>query len=256
MPVLDGGKLGWIHAYITLPNDHAEIFHGGSIEGTFRDLEREAMFLKAGKDMTSAMVVQCEVILGVYPQVVHIDLEPSFGDHIGENVVHERLESGRGVAEPKKHYGGFKETKRGDECHFPLIFLSDADIVITPSNIEFGEQCGVLHVIDQLRDEGERISVANSVGVEISIILTRSQSSVLLRYEEKRRGLWGLQGYNTSRLQVFINECPAGVLFCRVERVYFSNFRNEGVLEFNGMVERAMWREYVVGLFGKDIGKG
>ena len=194
MPVLDGGKLGWVHAYITLPNDHAEIFHGGGIEGAFRDFEREAMFSKAGKDATSAMVVQCEVILGVYPQVVHIDLEPPFGNHISENVVHERLKSRRSVAEPKKHYGGFKETKRGDERRFPLIFLSDADIVITPSNIEFGEQCGVLHVINQLRDEGERIPVVNSVGVEISIILTRSQGSVLLGYEEKRRGLWGFRG--------------------------------------------------------------
>ena len=57
VPVLDGGKFGWIHAYIALPNDHAEIFHGGGIEGTFRDFEREAMFLKAGKDTASAMVV-------------------------------------------------------------------------------------------------------------------------------------------------------------------------------------------------------
>ena len=110
----------------------------------------------------------------MYSQVVHIDLEPPFGDHISKNVVHERLKSRRGVAEPKKHYGGFKKTERGDERCFPLIFLSDVDIVITPSNIEFGEQCGVLHVIDQLRDEGKRISVANSMGVEISIILTRS----------------------------------------------------------------------------------
>ena len=192
----------------------------------------------------------------MYPQVVHIDLGPPFGDHIGENVVHERLKSRRGVAKPKKHDSGFKETKRGDERCFPLIFLSDADIVITPLNIEFGEQCGVLHVIDQLRDEGERISIVNSVGVEIPIILTRSQGSVLLGYKEKRRGLWGFRGYNASCFQVFIDECPAGVLFCRVERVYFSNFRNKGVLEFDGMVERAMWRKYVVGLFRKDISKG
>ena len=192
----------------------------------------------------------------MYPQVVHIDLEPPFGDHIGENVVHERLKSRRGVAEPKKHYGGFKETKRGYERCFPLIFFSDADIVITPSNVEFGEQCRVLHVINQLRDEGKRVPVANSVGVEISIIVTRSQSSVLLGYKEKQRGLWGFRGYYASSFQVFIDECPAGVLFCRVERVYFSNLRNEGVLEFNGMIERVMWRKDVVGLFREDISKG
>ena len=139
MPVLDGRKLGRIHAYIALPNDHAEIFHGGGVEGAFGEFEREAMFAKAGKDATGAMVVQCEVILGVYPQVIHINLEPLFSDHIGENVIHECLKSGRGIAEPKEHYGGFKETKRGDEHRFPLILLSDANIVIIPSNIKFGE---------------------------------------------------------------------------------------------------------------------
>ena len=130
----------------------------------------------------------------MYPQVVHIDLEPSFGDHISKNVIHERLKSRGGIAEPKKHYGGFEEAERGDERCFPLIFLSDADVVITPSNIEFGEQSRVLHVIDQLWDEGEGIPVVDSVGVEISIVLTWSQGSVLLGYEEKRRGLWGLRG--------------------------------------------------------------
>ena len=59
-----------------------------------------------------------------------------------------------------------------------------------------------------------------------------------------------------SRFQVFIDECLAGFLLCWVEWVYYSNFRNEGVLEFDGVVERVMWRKYVVGLFRKDIGEG
>ena len=99
----------------------------------------------------------------MYPQVVHINLEPLFGDHIGKNMIHERLKGRRGVAEPKEHHSGFKEAERSDERCFPLVFLSDANVVITPSNIKLGEQCRVLHVIDQLRDEGERIPVANSV---------------------------------------------------------------------------------------------
>ena len=59
-----------------------------------------------------------------------------------------------------------------------------------------------------------------------------------------------------SCLQMFINEGLAGFLLCRVEWVYFSNLRNKGVLEFDGMIERAMWRKGVVGLFREDIGKG
>ena len=68
----------------------------------------------------------------MYPQVVHVDLEPSFCNHIGENMVHECLECGRGVAEPEEHYSGFKEAKRSDECCFPLVVLSDANVVVSP----------------------------------------------------------------------------------------------------------------------------
>ena len=57
LPVLDGRKLGWVHAYITLTNDHPEIFHGRGIERAFGDLERETMFMKACEDTTGTLVV-------------------------------------------------------------------------------------------------------------------------------------------------------------------------------------------------------
>ena len=130
----------------------------------------------------------------MYPQIVHIDLEPSLGNHVSKDMIHERLKGRRGITETKEHYGGFEETKRGDECCFPLVFLLDTNVVIAPSDIKLGEQRRVFHIIDWLWDEGERISVANGVGVKISIVLERSQSSILLGYEEKWRGLWGFRG--------------------------------------------------------------
>ena len=56
-PVVDGRELGWVHAYMTLTNDHTKIVHGRGIERAFGDLEREAMFTKACEDMTGAVVV-------------------------------------------------------------------------------------------------------------------------------------------------------------------------------------------------------
>ena len=158
----------------------------------------------------------------MYPQVVHIDLEPSLGNHVSEDMIHEHLKSWRGVTETKEHYSGFKEAERSNECRFPLVFLLNANVVIAPSNIKLGEQCGVLHIIDQLRDEGERIPVVNGVGIEIAIILAWSQGSILFGHEEKQRGLWRFRGQNSSCFQVFINEGFAGLLLCRVERVYLA----------------------------------
>ena len=75
----------------------------------------------------------------MYPQVVHIDLEPLLGDHISEDVIHECLKSRRSITEAKEHYSGFKEAERSDECCFPLVFFPNANIVIAPSNIKLSE---------------------------------------------------------------------------------------------------------------------
>ena len=63
-------------------------------------------------------------------------------------MVDESLECGRRIAETEKHDCGFIETKRSDECGLPLIFFANANIVISPSYIEFGEEGGVFHVVD------------------------------------------------------------------------------------------------------------
>ena len=84
----------------------------------------------------------------MYPQIIHVNLEPSLGDHVGKDVIHERLKGRRGIAEAKEHHGRFVESERGDECCFPLILLPDANVVIAPSDIKLGEQCGVFHIIN------------------------------------------------------------------------------------------------------------
>ena len=84
----------------------------------------------------------------MYPQVVHIDFEPSLGDHVSKDMIHECLKSWRGIAEAKEHYGGFKEAERSNECRFPLVFFPNANVVIALSNIKLSEQCRVLHIID------------------------------------------------------------------------------------------------------------
>ena len=58
-----------------------------------------------------------------------VDDEPSLSDHISEGVIHESLEHGRGVTEAKEHDSRFKESFVGDEGHFPLMTILDADII-------------------------------------------------------------------------------------------------------------------------------
>ena len=67
-------------------------------------------------------------------------------------MVHESLEGGGSVAEPKEHDGGFEESHGGNESGFPLVFLLDANVVISPTNVKFGEQGGFFHVINEFGD--------------------------------------------------------------------------------------------------------
>ena len=69
-------------------------------------------------------------------------------------MVHIGLEGGRRVAESKEHHGRLIEPKRGREGRLPSVLRSDEDVVISPSDVEFGEDLAVLEFIYQLRDEG------------------------------------------------------------------------------------------------------
>ena len=86
-------------------------------------------------------------------EVIHINLKPSFRDHISKDVVHECLKRGWGIAEPKEHYGGFKESEWGDECSFPLIGFPNLNVVVPPVDVKCGEQGGVFHVINEFRNK-------------------------------------------------------------------------------------------------------
>ena len=110
--------------------------------------------MEAFQDAFSALLVECKVIGGMDQHIVHVDDKPSFVNEVMEGVVHIGLEGGWGVAESKEHNCGFIERKRGGEGCFLMVFWSDEDIIISPTDIEFGEDFAVLQLIYQFRNEG------------------------------------------------------------------------------------------------------
>ena len=91
---------------------------------------------------------------------------------VHNNVVHHSLEGCGGVAHAKKHDGRFKYSIFGLECHFPLISVFDAYIVVAPLDVQFGEILGSFQLVDEFRDEGEKIAVLDGSFIEFSVILT------------------------------------------------------------------------------------
>ena len=55
-------------------------------------------------------------------------------------MIHYALEGHWGIALAKQHNHGFEESKRCLERSFPLIPISDVDIMVSPSNVKFSEE--------------------------------------------------------------------------------------------------------------------
>ena len=127
---------------------------------------------------------------GVDEEVIHIDDEPSFGDHVVEGIVHESLEGGRGVGKAEEHHGGFEESFMSDEGRFPLVTILDSYIVVSPPNVKLGEHFGVLQLVHEVRDEGKGVGVANGVFIDIAVVLAGAKSTILLFDEKEGGGLW------------------------------------------------------------------
>src|ERR1700722_18175685 len=104
------------------------------------------MILAFGEDTSESSLIFGDGI-GGDQEVVHIDMEPSFVEFLSEDLVHHRLECGRRVTKAKEHDKGFETTAICDEGRFPLIALFDPNIVISPANIELGEDLRVLDFV-------------------------------------------------------------------------------------------------------------
>ena len=80
-------------------------------------------------------------------------------------MVHECLKCGGSIAKSEEHDSGFKQSHGSDEGSLPLVLFLDADVVVSPANVTFGEQGGLLHVINEFRHKKKRVGVSDSVGV-------------------------------------------------------------------------------------------
>ena len=119
-------------------------------------------------------MVEGKVIFGVDTDVVHVNCQPLFSYRVGEDVIHEGLECRQHVAEPKEHHCWFKKPQGCDEGSSPLVFFTNADVVIAPSDVELREEGGVLHVIDEFRDKRQRVHILDGMGIKISVVLARA----------------------------------------------------------------------------------
>ena len=116
-------------------------------------------------------MVEGKVIFGVDTDVIHINFQLFFCYHVGKDVVHKGLECRWCVAKPEEHHCWFEESKGSDKGGFPLVFFMNVGVVKAPLDVEFREEGGIFHVIDEFWDEQQRVWISNGVGIEIPVVL-------------------------------------------------------------------------------------
>jgi len=103
--------------------------------------------------------------------VVQVHYDNPFHYDGSEDVIHHSLEGSGAVGHSKEHYEGFEEASVGAKGCFSLISGLDAYIIETPADIQFGEVPGSAELGDEFRDEGERIFILDSYGVQSTVVL-------------------------------------------------------------------------------------
>ena len=124
-------------------------------------------------------------------EVVHVDDEPSFSNHVLEGVIHESLECSGRVAETKEHDSRFKESFVSNEGHFLLMTVFDVDIIVPPMNVEFGEVVSDFQLVDKVGDERKGVVIVGGVFIKVLVVLTGAKFAILLFDKEEGRCLGG-----------------------------------------------------------------
>ena len=101
----------------------------------------------------------------------------------------------------------------GDKGGLPLVSILYSDIVVSPSYVKLGEDLGIFKFVDEVGNQGEGVCISDSMAVEVSVILARSEASILFLNEEERGSLGGFGWMNFPRAKVLINELICSLSF-------------------------------------------
>jgi hypothetical protein len=164
------------------------------------------MLVQFVEDLVDSRSVVQEVRFGVYEDVIHVDRQPVLSEFLSEQCVYHCLEGGWGVGHPEEHYLWLEEAMVRDECRLPLVSVAYPYVVVSPADVELGEQAGSSDSCNEFRDEWEWCGVSTGPFVEFSVVLYWSELSVFLFDEEE----WGCKlafGLgDVSLLEVFLEE--------------------------------------------------
>jgi hypothetical protein len=103
--------------------------------------------------------------------VIEVNTNDAFQDKVLKDFVHHRLKRGRTIHKTEEHYQGFKQPVIRPKCALPLIAFLHPNIVVAPSDIQLCEVMSTAKLINEFRDQWERVVILHHHCIEHLIIL-------------------------------------------------------------------------------------
>ncbi|SRR5713226_1255443 len=154
-------------------DDDAKVFDRRLVKETLFRFEVEVEMEEAVKDFVSESLKLLEVRVEE-EDVIEVDNKMTLVDEVLEDVSHERLKGGRGIAKAKGHDKWFKEAEVALKGGFPFVTGFDTNVVITPVDIEFRKIMRRLKFVYKVWNKGEQEGIFYRDIIELSVILDRS----------------------------------------------------------------------------------
>ncbi len=160
------------------------------MEEAFFWFEVEIVKLRYPKDVVDCELVISNIGMSGDTDVIHIDANGSaerfvFEDDVAIYEVHHSLEGRWRIGESEVHDCRLKEAVSGFECCLVFVSFADAYVIVPPAHIELCIDVRVAEVADEISNEGKRVLISDRDGVDFSVVLYRSQFTVLFLDEEE-----------------------------------------------------------------------
>ena len=102
----------------------------------------------------------------------------------------------------------------GQKCCLPFVTFMDADIVVSPAYIEFGEVFRAFKLMDEVVNNGEGVAIFSCDSVQCPVVLYETKLAILFLDEEDWCTNGGLGRVDTTCHESFFKESVhLGLLF-------------------------------------------
>ncbi len=156
----------------------------------FLQFEVEVVKVHHFEDIVNCATVIIKISASCDTDIVHVYANSGtkwfvFEDNVTVYEVHHGLKGCWRIGKSEIHDCRFEEAVSGFERCLLFVSLTNAYVIIPPSDVELRVEMCIAEIADEIRDEGKRVLIPNRESVDLPVILYQSELAIFFLDEEK-----------------------------------------------------------------------